>query len=142
MTGRLGIEPDEIMVRGSRGEPPAVPKGHAWRVVSKAPGLRVDEHLFRIVDRLNDHAAAIGNLATELRVAAPDQSRAGSALGIVRHFDDDDGDEEELWTMELPDGGELEKLPGQHQLLGWVLDDTILQFLVATHAHLDVDESG
>ncbi|SCF37360.1 hypothetical protein GA0070215_12153 [Micromonospora marina] len=34
----------------------------------------------------------------------------------------------------------LQKLPGQHQLLGWHLDRRTLEFLRLTGAELDIDE--
>ena len=42
-----------------------------------------------------------------------------------------------------PEQGQLmEKLPRQHQLLGWHLGPEVLDFLAATGAELDVDEYG
>jgi hypothetical protein len=49
-----------------------------------------------------------------------------------------EGEEEELTIT----AGGLEKLPGQHQLLGWVLDAGALRFLVDVRAELAFDEHG
>jgi Domain of unknown function (DUF4279) len=95
----------------------------------------------RIVDRLGTHAAVIGDLVLEL-VAADPASRVGSVLQVVRHFDDEEGEDEETRTIEMPDGGQLETLPGQHQLLGWHLNPRVIDFLSTTHASLDFDEYG
>jgi hypothetical protein len=56
----------------------------------------------------------------------------------VRYFNDDDGEEE----SPQPEGTDLIRLPGQHQLLGWHLDRRVLKFLHHTGAELDVDEYG
>jgi hypothetical protein len=66
------------------------------------------------------------------------EESAGAVLQVVRYFDDPDGEEEEL----SPPDAELQKLSGQHQLLGWHLDREVLDFLMATGASLDVDEYG
>jgi len=102
----------------------------------------VDEHLLQIVDRLETHGNAIGNLIEELRKKGAQFRGIGSVLKVVRHFGDDEGDEEDLSVTELPDGSTFEKLSGQHQLLGWGLSQRVIDFLVATHAELDVDEYG
>ena len=60
-----------------------------------------------------------------------------AALMIVRYFDDEAGEPERI---ELPDGQQLTKLAGQHQLLGWHIEQADLQLLALLHADLDVDE--
>lgn len=48
MTAVLGIEPDEVSVRGSRfTEPAVIPVSHSWKIVCREPGLRVDEQINR-----------------------------------------------------------------------------------------------
>jgi len=134
ITGRLGVEPDGFMLRGSRTTDPPVPKRHSWEIRSEGPGLRVDENLDQLVDRLEAHAYAIGNLVQELGKEGAQIRGVGSVLKVIRHFGDDDGDEEDLSVTELPDGSTFEKLSGQHQLLGWGLSQRVIDFLVATHA--------
>jgi hypothetical protein len=56
---RLGIEPDEVLTRGSRRADPVRPTSHCWKVVCRMPGLTVDEQITRIVDRLFDYAHRI-----------------------------------------------------------------------------------
>jgi hypothetical protein len=134
ITARLGVEPDERVVRGSRQTDPAIPVVHRWKVVCRKPGLTVDEQVGRIVDRLFDHAERIGALAADLdRIGG---GPGASVLQIVRVFEHPDGAEEDLTS---PTEG-MEKLPGQHQLLGWHLDARTLEFLRLTRAELDVDE--
>jgi hypothetical protein len=142
ITGRLGIEPDRFKVRGSRTMNPPVPKFHFWEIRSDQPGLTVVEHFDRIIGRLKPHSGAIGQLVQELTTEGPHLEGTGSRLQVVRHFDDEDGEDEELSVIESSDGQNFEKLPGQHQLLGWHLGLGVIEFLLATHADLDVDEYG
>ncbi|MEV0427994.1 DUF4279 domain-containing protein [Micromonospora sp. NPDC050495] len=134
ITARLGIEPDEIAVRGSRLANPARPASHRWKITCRKPGLTVDEQINQVVSRLFDHAERIGELAAELD--AIDGGPAASMLQVVRVFEHPDGEEEDLTG---PVEG-LEKLPGQHQLLGWHVDARVLDFLRLARAELDVDE--
>ncbi|MEV1018147.1 DUF4279 domain-containing protein [Micromonospora sp. NPDC049801] len=134
ITSRLGIKPDEVLVRGSRQADPVRPTAHRWKIVCRKPGLTVDEQLAEIVDRLFDHAERIGELAAELdRV---DDVPGASVLQVVRVFEHPDGEEENLTS---PVDG-MQKLAGQHQLLGWHLNAQVLEFLRLTRAELDVDE--
>ncbi len=81
ITGRLGIEPDAISVRGSQTPDPPVPRHHSWRITSNEQGLSVADHMDHIIDRVGTHAAAIGDLVLEL--VAPDPTpRLGSVLGL------------------------------------------------------------
>lgn len=134
LTARLGIEPDEVLVRASRLAEPPRPAAHQWRVVCREPGLTVDEQLGRVVDRLYQHAARIGALVAELREL--DDWPSVATLQVVRIFDHPGGEEE---AVPPPAGGRT-KLAGQHQLLGWHLDTRTLDFLRVTGAELDVDE--
>ncbi|MGN9915747.1 DUF4279 domain-containing protein [Micromonospora palomenae] len=136
ITARLGVEPDEIVVRGSRRASPVRPASHRWKITCRKPGLTVDEQVDRIVDRLFGHAERIGELAIELDDI--DGAPSASMLQVVRVFEHPDGEEEDLTS---PVEG-LQKLPGQHQLLGWHIDARVLEFLRLTRAELDVDEYG
>jgi uncharacterized protein DUF4279 len=142
ITGRLGVEPDAFRVQGSRIAEPPAPRHHSWGIASKAPGLAVDEHLRVIVDRLSPHSGAIGALVEEIETTELGVPGVGSVLAVVRHLDDDDGEEEQLSVIERPDGSRLEKLSGQHQLLGWRFTPDIIEFLIATRSILDIDEYG
>lgn len=136
ITARLGIEPDEIMVRGTRRLDPPVPVSHAWQVVCRRPGLALDEQVENVVSRLHPYIGQLRVLLDELR--ADDPEHGGGALRVVRYFDDEDGEDEEL----SPPHVELQKLPGQHQLLGWVLARPVMEFLMALDIELDADEFG
>lgn len=137
ITARLRTEPDKFQVRGSRTDVPPRPVCHAWEVTCDQPGLRVDEQLAAIYRRLSPHLDALAALATELRRT----NRGSVALVVVRHFDTSDGEEENDGITHV-DGRRLERLPGQHQLLGWVLHPDVINLLHRTGAALDVDEYG
>ncbi|ACZ83872.1 DUF4279 domain-containing protein [Streptosporangium roseum] len=134
---RIGLEPDETMVRGSRTAEPPRPVVHAWKVACHGPGMTLDEMIAHLVDRVEPFSEAIGRLARELDQGRGDDGSC-AVLQVVRYLDDEDGEEEDL----RPPHQGFEKIAGQHQLLGWHLDRRVLQFLVATRAELDVDEYG
>ena len=145
MTARLGIEPDEARLRGSRRlEPTVVPWAHIWKVECRQPGFRVDEQLAVLLDRLEPHVDAIATLAAALRTAdgLEPGSRDSAQLSVARWFDVGDGEEEDDGLVTLDDGRVLERAGGQHQLLGWWLDRRTLEFLDAVRAELNVDEYG
>ncbi|GAA2775969.1 MULTISPECIES: DUF4279 domain-containing protein [Kitasatospora] len=131
MTAVLGIEPDEIKVRGSRfTEPKVVPVLHRWKIVCREPGLRVDEQVARVVARLEPHVDAIAALAQ--RLDAEDRQGPSAVLEVVRKFNDEDG--QDRLASAPPE------IIGGHDLLGWHLEREVLAFLHATGAALDVDE--
>ncbi|MFI0739465.1 DUF4279 domain-containing protein [Streptomyces sp. NPDC021100] len=122
MAARLGMAPDEVTVRGSRfTEPAVVPVDHSWKVVCRDPGLRVDEQIARVLDRLRPHAHRVSALARELTGTG-----GGAVLQVVRYFDDTDP--AQPVAADSPN------------LFGWHLDRGVLDFLAATGAELDVDE--
>ena len=129
-------------VRGSKTAEPPVPRHHSWRIDSRLPGLTVEAHLQVIVDRLNPYAEVIGTLVGEIESAEESSPGVGGVLGVVRHFDDDEGEDEDLSVARQHGDPRLEKLPGQHQLLGWRLAPSVISFLMATRSALDIDEYG
>jgi hypothetical protein len=98
--------------------------------------LSVDEQIARVLDRLMPDREAIARLSAELM--AGDGEHGGARLSVVRYFDAEDGEEEQLSAPNDP----LQKLPGQDQLLGWVLKPEVMRFLLETGACVDVDEYG
>ncbi|MFE5207197.1 DUF4279 domain-containing protein [Streptomyces sp. NPDC056600] len=122
MTSRLGITPDEVRVRGSRCTEPAVlPVEHSWMIVCREPGLRVDEQITRILDRLRPHSDRVRDLTRQLAGTG-----GGAVLQVVRHFDG--AGQDPPGATDDPD------------IFGWHLDRGVLDFLSATGAELDVDE--
>jgi hypothetical protein len=128
MTAILGFEPDETTVRGSRRtEPEAIPVTHRWKVVCREPGLRVDEQIARILERLAPHTAAIAALASRL---ATEDEGSGAVLEVVRYFNDQEAEQH----------GNSDAAAETPNLFGWHLNREILDFLRTTGAVLDVDE--
>ncbi|WP_378738290.1 DUF4279 domain-containing protein [Nocardia brasiliensis] len=134
MTTRLSIAPDEIGIAGSKRTSPPIPAEHAWMVSCRDSGLCVDEQITKVMDRLLPRQAQIVALARELE--RNDPVHGGAKLSVVRYLNDEDGDEEQL----NPPDARFQKLPGQHQLLGWALEPVVMRFLVAANAAVDVDE--
>jgi hypothetical protein len=139
ITARLGIEPDQFLVKGSRLESPSRPKYHKWRVQCDRVGISVEDQINTVVERLMPKKAEIASLVAELKIQ---NDPGGVVLQVVRYFDDEDGEEEETGVTTLVDGREFEKLTGQHQLLGWRLGRDILDFLDDVDAVMDLDEYG
>lgn len=129
MTALLGVEPDEVSVRGSRFTKPVVrPVSHCWKIVCREPGLRVDEQITRVLDMLRPHTDRIAELAG--RLAAGEQERGGAVLEVVRYFNESDEKQRPV-RPGAPEGPNL---------FGWHLDRDMLDFLTATGAVLDIDE--
>ena len=66
-------------------------------------------------------------------------ARCSAQINVVRRFNDPDGDEEQEERVDTPVGA-LDRLLGQHQLLGWHLDHEVIAFLMSVAAEIDVDE--
>ncbi|MDN3029323.1 DUF4279 domain-containing protein [Streptomyces sp. S.PB5] len=122
MTSQLGITPDEVSVRGSRfTEPRPIPVSHRWKIVCREPGLRVDQQITSILNRLQPHTDRIADLALHLAI-----NGGGAVLQVVRYFNNTD-----------PGKPNAADAPNT---FGWHLDRNVLDFLIATGAELDVDE--
>jgi Domain of unknown function (DUF4279) len=134
ITARLVVEPDSILVRGAERPTPPVPACHVWEIECRLPGLSVDEQAARVLNRLRPVAERVQALTATDTVSA--------VLQVVRYFHADDGEDETLDRMVTDNGLVLEKLPGQHQLLGWHLTTEDLVLLASMSATLDVDEYG
>lgn len=124
MAAVLGIEPDETTVRASRlAEPPMPVCHHRWKIVCRAPGMRVDEQVAQILDRLRPHVGRIADLARQLEQEGGSSS---AVLQVVRYFSDDEC------------AGNAER--SGPNIFGWRLGRDVLEFLDDTGAVLDVDE--
>lgn len=131
ITAILGLEPDEVTVRGSRiAAPRPIPTAHRWKIACREPGLRVDEQIARILERLAPHTEAIATLAHRLDTEDPEGPSA--FLQVVRYFNHEHG------QQDPPAGaGAQAEAPN---LFGWHLGRDVLDFLHRTGAVLDVDE--
>lgn len=127
---RLRISPDRTLVAGSDSTDPLRPAAHSWALVADEDHVTVEEQIRRLVARLQPASAAISELVSASGVA--------TVLQVVRYFNDKAGDGP-------ADSGVIEgmeKLPGQHHLLGWHLDAEVIRFLAEVKADFDVDEYG
>ncbi len=131
VTALLDVEPNRVLVRGSRDAERDVPRLHSWAVECTTAGLSVSEQIGRVITRVTPAAEKIIDLGKQY-------PEAKIVLQVVRNFNDEDGEEEEF----SPPEATLQKLSGQHQLLGWHVDRSVIEFLHATGAELDVDEYG
>jgi hypothetical protein len=129
----LGLGPDRIRVRGSRSTDPPRPRHHAWQVLCDSPGLRIDEQVASVLNRLREVEDRLVTIGGDLLGQG-----GGCYLQLVRYFDDDEGEEEDLSSADAP----LQKLAGQHQLLGWHLEADSVSFLARVGAEIDCDEYG
>jgi uncharacterized protein DUF4279 len=130
VTQRIGIEPDAVDVRGSRSATPLRPAAHSWKLTCEDPGLTVDEQIQTVLARLRDAEEALAQLSSDPTCAC--------VLQVVRYLDAEDGEPERLSDPRAV----MQKLPGQHQLLGWHLDVGTLVFLARVGVPIDVDEYG
>jgi hypothetical protein len=89
-----------------------------------------------ITDQIEQVAARVGPIRHAVRKLV-EEHEVHAFLSVVRYFNDPDGDEERIDHV-----GDLVKLTGRHQLLGWHLSDDVLELLRDTRAVLDVDEYG
>lgn len=134
ITSRLGIQPDQTSIRGSRRAEPPIPTRHHWSVRCSERGLCVDDQITRVLDRIEPMRGKILDLISGGEVFA--------RLQIVRNFDDESGEEEVLDSFVTPGGGIAGKVPGQHQLLGWILSAAQVAVLASMRATIDSDEYG
>jgi Domain of unknown function (DUF4279) len=134
MTGYLGIEPDELGVRASRRSEPPIPVGHSWSLHCRERGLKLDEQIGKVLQRVEPIKQRLLDLAAGQDV--------DYRLIIVRYLDDDDGEEEEFLAAITKDGKLLEGVPGQHQLLGWVLTPDQMTLLASIRCPIVADEYG
>jgi len=130
VTSRLGVEPDRFRVRGSRRADPPIPVCHSWEIRCDERGLRVDEQIDRVLARLTPVSDTIAELCRE-------SDDVFGELQVVRYFNDEEGEE----PKPQPEEENLIRFPDQH-LLGWGLERSVIEFLAATGATLDVDEYG
>lgn len=129
IAAKISIEADERRVLGVERHKlnPSHPITHSWIMNSIEKNAPVDEQIESIVKRLRRHTQSLAELSRHEGVKV--------TMQVVRYLDNTWGQEEELVVI---DG--LEKLPGQHQLLGWHLDAKTIEFLHVIKAELDVDE--
>ncbi|MEV6238667.1 GNAT family N-acetyltransferase [Lentzea sp. NPDC051838] len=113
MTRRLGLEPDKVLVRGSRNPERDVPRVHAWEIVRRTTET-VDEQIQHLVDRLLPVRDELVRLTADPEIEA--------VMQVVRYFNHD-GD------------AESERAP-----VGFGLEPQTVAFLAEVRAWIDFDE--
>ena len=129
MAEHLGLEPDDSWVRGSMHPERDIPVQNRWAVTNDGPGLTVDEQVADVLARVIPVASRLAELLQT-------HADVTTKLKVVRHFGV--GEEEERSDP----AARFQKVPGQHQLLGFYLGLDVLSFLVAARAEFEVDEYG
>lgn len=127
---RLEIVGAELEEAGSRGSEPKRPSMSSWSLYCRTRGADIGDQVDELLSLLEPSRDAIKRLVLE--------DEAETVLQLVRYFNDGDGEQE---ILDVTEEG-LEKLPGQHQLLGWGFSHGVIEFLHDVHAVVDADEYG
>ncbi|MFD7845487.1 DUF4279 domain-containing protein [Nocardia sp. NPDC059764] len=125
MTIRLGVEPDEVEVKGTTRAGGRVRGVHTWRIEDSVEGA-IDDQIERLIDRLEPGRAQL--------IAMTSDPDIWSRLSVVRYFHDPDG------VHYAPGGTPIDEVRDWPRPLGWNLSVPTLQFLTSTATSLDVDE--
>jgi ketosteroid isomerase-like protein len=89
ITARLGMDPDEVVVLGSKSAERRVPRSHSWKIVHRGT-KRVDDQIEHVISRLAPVRPGIRTLVDE---------GASAVLQVVRYFHHRDGGEEFGWHL-------------------------------------------
>ena len=134
ITAFLGVEPDELRVRGSnKATPRPVPANHSLSIHCRTRAT-IDVQIQVVLQRLEPIRAKLIDLIATADVTA--------RLIIVRYFNDEEGEEESFDPAITEDGELLERLLGQHQMLGWYLSVEQLMLIASLGAAIWADEYG
>jgi hypothetical protein len=117
MASRIGLDPDDTLVKGSRVADPPLPRAHAWQLRPTREDASVAERVDDLLDRLRPLERAISDLIFDLG------SDGSAVLQLVRYFNDSDGIDTE-----------------GNRRLGYALDAAAIELLSRLDAVLDVDE--
>jgi len=128
ITAALRIEPTRVWVRGERSSEPVLPQTHGWLLRASGSGL-LDELVLELLDQIEPVAAQLSQLTSG--------GEATATISILRKLGFDDGVEENEGRL-----GNMVRLPGQHQLLGFHLDVDMMRRLVDLNCPVDFDEYG
>ncbi|HET8652371.1 MAG TPA: DUF4279 domain-containing protein [Gaiellaceae bacterium] len=112
---RVGVIPDEVLVRGSKDPERPLPIQHMWAVSSQQRELSLYEQVAEVLSRIAPIEAALTDLLPRI-------GDGGYVLQIVRHLND-------------PDAPETKTLA-----LGFGFERAHLQLLDRLSARIDVDE--
>ena len=131
ITATLLIEPTSVSWQGSRSTEPLVPRTNRWQYKATGAGL-VDDLVRELLGVFEPLRAPLQELTAN--------GACSIEIRFMRSFGDPDGVEEDEGLTDLP--GNLVRLEGQHQLLGFHLDTNLMARLVELGCALDFDEYG
>src|SRR5687768_1486073 len=89
ISARLGMDPDEVVVLGSKSAEHRVPRAHSWKIVHRGANP-VDDQIEHVIGRLARVRPGIRTLVDE---------GASAVLQVVRYFHHRDGGEEFGWHL-------------------------------------------
>ena len=130
---RLGLVPDEIRLRGSRHPgPPSVPRTHIWQLNSGVvrDDVPLNDHFEALLARLAGSASRVRALL--------DEGAVDGVIRVVRRFDP--GPEDVEIVKPGRQVGNLEKVGGQHPLVGFGIDAELLKYAAEANLVFDFDE--
>jgi hypothetical protein len=114
------------------------PACHSWEIVCDRHGSAIDEQIVEVLDRLRPVREQVKRVLSDYH--------ASGVLQVVRylgvHIANEEGEEDEEGTTVTEEGRTLVKLHGQHLLLEWHLDASVLELLADIGAEVDADEYG
>jgi Domain of unknown function (DUF4279) len=135
LSEELALMPTDAKLRGSRQPgPPPIPRCHLWQLGSgvKSHEVRLDQHLSSLLSRLAGSAARIRKLA--------ESGDATAVIQVVRYFEP--GPEDRHIIEPGRNVGGLERLGGQHPLVGFDLEPALVSFAAEAGVGFSFDEYG
>jgi hypothetical protein len=129
---RLGLLPDEVKLMGSKHQgPPPTPRCHLWRLNSgAATDEPLDDHFAALRARLGDSASRLRNLQETDEVTA--------VIQVVRSFEP--GPEDRHTSEPGRFVGDIERLGGQHPLVGFDISHDLVSYAAEAGIGFDFDE--
>ena len=131
---RLGLMPDDVKLQGSKHQgPPPIPRCHIWRLNSGAgTDDPLDDHFAALRVRLGDTARRLRDLQETEEVTA--------VIQVVRSFEP--GPEDRNINEPGRVVGDLERLGGQHPLVGFDITPELVSYAAEAGIGFDFDEYG
>lgn len=123
MANFLSMDPDEVVVMGSRSPERPLPRYHCWKIVRRSTET-IDGQMQHLVDRLSHTHGKLVSLVTEFDVIP--------VMMVVRYLSHEEG-------ISSPTRGGV-NFRAAAQPLGWQLEPAKLNFLTSIRATLTVDE--
>lgn len=130
---RLSLIPSQTKLMGSRHlGPPPIPRCHLWQLDSgvESRELPLDDHFRSLLTRLGDSAIRVRDLVRD--------DLATATIEVVRHFEA--GPEDRHISEPGRRVGDLERLRGQHPLVGFGIEPGLLAYAALAGIAFEFDE--